>query len=251
MTVQWLTAFLDRPEPVAAASTAFWTGVTGSTVSPVRGERGRFATLLPPDGDPYLRTRTVLAGGGVHLDVHVADVDAAVRRAVAAGATARPEAGYAVLTSPAGLVWDLVPPLATADGGPRRPAPVTRPDGVRSLVDQLCLDIPPGPYTAECAFWQAVTGWELHQGSRPEFAYLARPEGMPLRLLLQRLDDAAPGAPAACHLDLASTDVDREVARHEAWGARQVARFPRWTTLVDPAGVPYCVTGRNPDTGTV
>ena len=69
--VRWLTAFLDRPEPAAAAAEAFWTTVTGTTVSPRRGDRGQFATLLPAAGDPFLRTQTVCAdNGGGHLDVH-------------------------------------------------------------------------------------------------------------------------------------------------------------------------------------
>jgi hypothetical protein len=247
VTVRWLTAFLDRPATSVGPATDFWTRVTGTTLSPVRGERGEFATLLPPDGDAFLRVQTVLAGpGGQHLDVHVDDVPAAAARAVALGARAEPQDGHVVLTSPGGLTWCLVP----AHGEALRPAPQRR-DGVASLVDQLCLDLPPEAFEAECAFWPAFTGWQLARGSRPEFAVLVRPPGMPLRLLLQRLDDEPSGGRAACHLDLACTDVAREVARHEAWGAEVVATFPAWTTLRDPAGVAYCITRRDPLTGTL
>ena len=55
MTVRWLTAFLDRPAATIDAATAFWRTVTGSTLSTPRGEHRQFATLLPPDGDAYLR----------------------------------------------------------------------------------------------------------------------------------------------------------------------------------------------------
>lgn len=174
------------------------------------------------------------------------DVDAEAARAVRLGATARPQRGWVTLTSPAGLAWCLVP---AAPDGPRRPQPVTRADGSASLLDQLALDIPPAAYEAECAFWAALTGWEVRGGSRPEFRTLVRPEGMPLRLLLQRLDTPPADGLASCHLDLAATDRDAEVALHEAWGARVVTRFRGWTTLADPTGLPYCVTGRDPRTG--
>jgi Glyoxalase-like domain len=41
--------------------------------------------------------------------------------------------------------------------------------------------------------------------------------------------------------------VDAEVQRHVELGARVVRRVPGdWTTLADPAGREYCVTGRSP-----
>jgi hypothetical protein len=253
VTVRWLTCFLDRAAADVGTAADFWTRVTGTTLSAVRGERGQFATFLPPDGDgdALLRLQTVLDGeGGGHLDVHVADPDAEAERAVALGASARPQQGYVTLTSPAGLRWCLVPDHGGAAGGPaRRPAPVARPGGVRSLVDQLCIDIPPAGFDAECAFWQALTGWELRRGSRPEFAVLVRAAGLPLRLLLQRLDDPPPAGVAGCHPDLACTDVDAEAAVHECWGARVVRRFPAWTAMADPSGHAYCITSRDPVTG--
>ncbi len=92
--------------------------------------------------------------------------------------------------------------------------------------------------------------------SRPEelgvsasYHVLARPEGMPLRLLLQRLGDERPGVSA--HLDLACDDRDAEAARHLALGAEHVRRTDWWTTLRDPAGRDYCLTRRDLDAGTV
>lgn len=252
MTVRWLTAFIDRPAEALPAAVAFWTRVTGTVLSAARGERGQFATLVPEDGDAFLKVQAVLDGRPEgHLDVHVDDVDGAAKRARALGATAVPQAGYVTLTSPAGLRWCLVPVPGGVAGELQRPAPPRRADGGTSLVDQLCIDIPPTAFEAECAFWQAVTGWELLAGARPEFAVLRRPPGMPLRLLLQRLDDDPADVPARCHLDLASTDIDREVALHKRWGARVVARHPSWTTLEDPSGGLYCITRRDPITGTL
>jgi Glyoxalase-like domain len=56
---------------------------------------------------------------------------------------------------------------------------------------------------------------------------------------------------ATAHPDLACDDVDAETTRHEALGATVVRVMPNWTTLRDPAGLSYCITRRNPDTGTL
>jgi hypothetical protein len=105
-------------------------------------------------------------------------------------------------------------------------------------------------FAAESRFWAALTSWELRPGSRPEFRYLARPDGIPLRLLLQRLDDAKVGQGRG-HLDLACNDVPAERRRHLALGASLVRQTPNWTTLADPTGLEYCVTRRDPTTGTL
>ncbi len=250
-TPRWLTAFIDRPSQELAVATTFWARVTGSTVSPPRGERGQFATLLPPDGDPFLRLQGVLSGGGNHLDVHVPDVTSATARATALGATAEMRGGHAILTSPAGLRWCLVPEQTPVgpQGRLRRPTPIRRSNDTASLVDQLCVDIPAGTFETECSFWHELTGWDLGSGSRREFAVLQRPAGIALRLLLQRLDSVPANGRARCHLDLACTDVGSETAVHESWGARVLQRFEHWTTLADPSGYAYCLTCRDPETG--
>ena len=43
------------------------------------------------------------------------------------------------------------------------------------------------------------------------------------------------------HLDLASADVDAEVARLVALGASVMARYDGWVTLADPEGNEFCV----------
>jgi len=70
---------------------------------------------------------------------------------------------------------------------------------------------------------------------------------MPFRLLLQLLGEET--GPVRAHLDLATTDRDAEVKRHEALGAERIARHEHFTVLRDPADSPYCVTDREPETG--
>jgi Glyoxalase-like domain len=57
--VRWLTVFLDFPADSFGAGVAFWREVTGSGLSPLRGAAGEFATLLPTDGDAYLRVQRI------------------------------------------------------------------------------------------------------------------------------------------------------------------------------------------------
>ncbi|HET7534759.1 MAG TPA: VOC family protein [Nocardioidaceae bacterium] len=239
--IGWVSAFLDTDDDRAPEAERFWCAVTGSLLSSRRGRREEFATLLPPDGDAFLRAQRVIQSppGGLHLDLHTHDVNDLAARAEQLGATASyHELGYVVLGSPGGLTFCIVD-----HPGSRRPEPVLWPGG-RSLVDQVCLDIPPSRFEAEVAFWREISGWKQTQhADDSEFARLARGEGMPLQLLLQRLDDEQPVVTA--HLDLACDDRDAEVARHVELGASVVRRTDGWTTLRDPSGREYCVTGRS------
>jgi hypothetical protein len=67
-----------------------------------------------------------------------------------------------------------------------------------------------------------------------------------LQILLQRLGDDA--GPVRAHLDLATSDRGAETARHKALGAEVLDVRESWTVLADPAGSPYCITGRTPET---
>jgi hypothetical protein len=217
-----MTAFLDLPAAEFDEAVTFWRAVTGYGLSAPRGETGEFATLVPPAGDAYLRVQRVDDGpSGLHLDLHAPGQTFEVRR------------------SPGGLPFCLVSGTE-AD----RPEPSTWADGNRSLVDQVCLDIPPEIYDTECEFWADLTGWELFAGGRPEFRRLRKPARRPLNILLQRLD--TPGGPVRAHLDLATEDRDAETRRHEALGASVVAVHSGWTVMRPPAGPVYCITGRVP-----
>ena len=50
----WVTAFLDLAAGDFDRGVEFWRGVTGYSLLPRRGDGDEFATLVPPDGDPYL-----------------------------------------------------------------------------------------------------------------------------------------------------------------------------------------------------
>jgi hypothetical protein len=221
-TATWLTVFLDLTAEEFDPAVAFWQAVTGYDVSPPRGDHDEFATLLPPSGDAFLRVQRVREGPShLHLDVH------------------GPGQEFEVRTSPGGLPFCLVSGDESV-----RPEPATWPDGNRSMVDQVCIDIPPELYEDECAFWAETTGWELFDRSGREFRRLRKPDGQPLNVLLQRLDSS--DGPVRAHLDLSADDREAEIHRHEQLGATVERVHEGWTVMRPPAGPVYCITRRVP-----
>ena len=236
--IRWIYAFVDRPISTFEWSAAFWTAVTGTGLSPRRGQDRQFATLLPPQGDPCLKLQGVHDDGGAHLDLCVADPPAADLGAVIVEA----HHGWSTMRSPGGQRFCLVP----WHGEATRPEVVTGPDRASTRLDQVCIDLPPSLYDAEVAFWTAITGWECRSGSLPEFRLIKPPAAAPIQILLQRLETEQP---TAAHLDLACSDPDTTRVLHEAAGAELVGRWPSWIVLRDPAGCVYRLTDRNPRTG--
>ena len=240
--VRWMSVFIDVPPDSVDPSVAFWAGVSGATLGEAMGDDGEFLPLERDGADACLWIQRLGEGEpSCHPDLYVDDVDASAEHAVGLGAavTGRFD-GLVVLTSPGGLPFCLV----RHRGQHRRPVP-SGPQDARCLADQVCFDIPPGRFDAECDFWASLTGWE-HTDDDPhdEFHRLTRPSGIPYAVLLQRLDDDQPTV--AAHLDLACDDRDAVATWHESLGAQVVHRAEGWTVMRDPSGTVYCNTGRRP-----
>ena len=241
--LRWITAFLDLPETAFDVDTSFWRAITGSGLSSPRGEYEEFATLVPRDGDPYLKVQRIADGPArIHLDLHTDDVTGFVEHALAGDARVKQPGDHVVMSSPGGFTFCVVghPAANTVSS----PVPWW---GGTSIVDQVCLDIPGILHESETEFWARLTGWEHTEGRFPEFSCLERPEGQALRLLLQRLD--SDDGPVRAHLDLSSADRVAEAVRHRSLDAELVRDTGNWTVLRDPAGLEYCVTDRDPATG--
>ncbi len=246
MQIRWLTAFVDMPPATFDAGCRFWCGVTGTTPSEPRGDADQFATLLPPDGDAFLRVQRCddATTPRIHLDLHVMSVPDATDRAMQAGAAVLAEPGHVILASPTGLVFCLV----DHHGEDTRPRSVD--DPFPNVVDQICIDVPDDRFDEELQFWSDLTGWAVGRGALTEFAWLESPRSLPLRILLQRLGADDGSDTARAHLDLScGRHVDAVSAAHVELGGRVELEAPHWTTLIDPAGLPYCLTQRNPETG--
>lgn len=241
MEIEWLNAVIDLPADRFTEAGDFWVRMTGTTRGEVHPEHDEFVHLNPPEGDMHLELQRIDAGpASAHLDLVVSDIPAWTARAVEAGARVIAQPGHAVLQTPGGVSFCIVP---YTDESTRAPViDAERPHA----VDQICLDVPHDDFDAEVVFWSELTGWPLNPAARPEFRSFAQPDHLPLRLLVQRLgeDDRLP--PRA-HLDISSGDhVVEVVARHLEAGATIDGEFEYWTALRDPAGQPYCVTARRP-----
>lgn len=237
--IRWVHAFLDRPARKLDVAVEFWSAVTG-TVGRPQPEPG-FVGLHSELGDDWLEVQGVLDGpGGVHLDLSVDDVKDFAERATAAGASVVADHGFwQILGSPAGLAFCVVP----WKGQKRRPRPFVGPDGGLSRVHQVCLDLPPSRFEAEVAFWTELTGWSLDTSGLPVFSRLQPEWLVPIRILLQRLDEERQ---ASAHLDVSSSNVPATRAWHESLGASFVGEWPYWTTMTDPVGGTYCLTRGDP-----
>lgn len=148
--IRWTYAFLDRPRDTFDASAAFWTTVTGTTLSPRRGEDHEFATLIPTDGHAAFKIQGTGGTPGGHLDLVVTDVDQQIAAAIALGAEiVTPHVDWCVLRSPAGQLFCI----GLLGSESIRPGVVTSPDGVESRLDQFVIDVAPSAFEAETAFW--------------------------------------------------------------------------------------------------
>jgi catechol 2,3-dioxygenase-like lactoylglutathione lyase family enzyme len=236
----WLQLFLDTPVADFDAAVGFWSTVTGWRPSARRGGEGQFLTLLPDAGTSYVRLQAVAGPPRVHLDLDSTDRPAAVARARTLGATtAWVHDDVEVMRSAGGFLFCHT--LHDPTDGTR----IAR-DG-STILDQVCLDIPDDRWDAEVDFWQEVTGRDLQQATAPGFARLVA-DGQP-RILLQRLGEA--GGVVRAHPDLATADRSGDTARHAALGAVVIDVREWWTVLRAPGGQVYCLTDRDPATGSV
>lgn len=239
--IRWVDAFLDRPAGTLGAAVDFWSSVTGSTPEPQ--EDPAFVRLRTSAGDDWLEIQEVRDGpGGTHPDLWVDDFADFVARAKSVGAqiTDEHDGSWLTLRSPAGLPFCV----AAWRGRQRvRPGPYTSPQGLVSRPHQICFDLPPSAFEGEVAFWTALTGWDLELGELGEFRRLQPAPPIPVRFLLQRINEERP---AGAHLDVSCADRPAGRAWHEQNGATFEGEWPHWTTLRDPAGAVYCLTAGDP-----
>ena len=238
--IRWVWTFLDTPEADGDRSWDFWAGVTRSRLAPPRGPHDEFSTLLPRRGHAWVKLQKVVEGGGVHvdLDVDVPLPDAAGEATRLGASEVSAHEDFVVMRSPGGFTFCLT---SWRNAGS---ATTQVREGEPDLLDQVCLDIPADEFAREVDFWETLTGWPKRPGSLPEFVSLTRPDGIPVRFLLQRLEE--PTGTVRAHLDLATRDREASRDAHVAAGARVVSEQEHWTVMHDPVGRTYCLTDRRP-----
>ncbi|MDT4914904.1 MAG: hypothetical protein QOC66_4032 [Pseudonocardiales bacterium] len=241
-SILWMSVFADVPAPAGDRALDYWERVTGAARGEPAGTGGEFIPLIPAGGDRFVWVQRVdRDAGGWHLDLHVPSAADATGPALDAGArVVRERESLVTLESPAGQPFCLVD---ESRPGRRRPVPSTWRDGRRSLVDQLCIDIPADRFEAECDFWAGLTGWPRAGADLGEFERLQVPTRLPIRILLQRLGGDDRGGIRA-HVDMSCDERTAETARHQSFGGSVELRAEHWTTLRDPVGLTYCITDR-------
>lgn len=106
-----------------------------------------------------------------------------------------------------------------------------------SRLSKLVIDVPEESHAAELTFWQGAMGQDLVQFEQHPEYHGASLHGHDLGLLVQRLGDGRPRV----HVDIHTDDMEAEIARLEALGARREFRSYSWWVMSDPAGLLFCV----------
>ena len=85
-------------------------------------------------------------------------------------------------------------------------------------------------------FWGAALGLKVISDPRSDDSRYRRLEDAPMDMEVQKVDHDS-----RIHLDIETDDVEAEVARLEALGARRVGSVHSWVVMEAPTGHRFCV----------
>jgi predicted enzyme related to lactoylglutathione lyase len=108
----------------------------------------------------------------------------------------------------------------------------------KSRLAGIVIDCPTEDVQPAAAFWARALGWNALPPSSPdEAAYrkLDAPADQPA-VLVQAVTH-----PGRVHIDIETDDIEAEVRRLEALGARRVQFVKRWWVMEAPTGQRFCV----------
>ena len=108
----------------------------------------------------------------------------------------------------------------------------------RSRLCSLTIDCRVGDLEEAAAFWSRALGRPVKEGADPSqdsYVGLVTHDDEPV-IELQRV-----AHPSRVHLDIESDDIDAEVRRLEALGARRVEAIRTWVVMEAPTGHRFCV----------
>ena len=110
--------------------------------------------------------------------------------------------------------------------------------GHRSRLAGFIIDCRTDDLDAAAAFWSAALGVPIadpDSGGTGQYAEFGDAPGG-LHVEVQKVEH-----PSRVHLDIETDDLDAEVARLEALGARRVAFVKRWWVMESPDRQRFCV----------
>ncbi|HLT28809.1 MAG TPA: VOC family protein [Myxococcaceae bacterium] len=108
----------------------------------------------------------------------------------------------------------------------------------RSRLAGFMIDFQTGEPEAAAAFWGGALGFPVGERGTGEDAHYIQLKSNrdDLCVDVQRVDH-----PPRVHLDIETDDLDAEVRRLEALGAKRVAFVKRWWVMEAPTGHRFCV----------
>jgi hypothetical protein len=108
----------------------------------------------------------------------------------------------------------------------------------KSRLSQVVIDCQTPELDEAARFWAAALGLQFHVLPDPADSNYreiqVRPEEV--KILVQSVGHAS-----RVHLDIETNDIEAEVCRLEALGAKRVARVRRWWVMEAPTGQRFCV----------
>lgn len=107
----------------------------------------------------------------------------------------------------------------------------------KSRLCAFVIDCEVDDLDAATRFWSRALGREPQPSSpdSPTYRALEARDEEPM-LLLQQVEH-----PSRVHIDIESDDIEAEVARLEALGARRIAKVHTWWVMEAPTGHRFCV----------
>jgi predicted enzyme related to lactoylglutathione lyase len=108
----------------------------------------------------------------------------------------------------------------------------------RSRLAGFIIDCQTNDLEAAAKFWSSALGLPRRESTDPEDSAYIRLETGPdgLHIEVQQVDH-----PSRVHLDIESDDIEAEVRRLEALGAKRVKRVKSWWVMEAPTGHRFCV----------
>lgn len=105
----------------------------------------------------------------------------------------------------------------------------------RSRLAGVSIDCRTDDLDAAAEFWTAALGWPRLREERERYVVLSTPPREP-HVEVQKVDHDS-----RVHLDIESDDIDAEVRRLEALGARRLEKILSWWVMEAPTGQRFCV----------
>jgi predicted enzyme related to lactoylglutathione lyase len=108
----------------------------------------------------------------------------------------------------------------------------------KSRLGTIVIDCRTDDVEAAASFWSEALGRRVETLVDPADSAYRELEGRSseIKVLVQAVDH-----PSRVHLDIETDDIEAEVRRLEALGAKRVAQVKRWWVMEAPTGQRFCV----------